>query len=202
MKKILSIFTLFLTILGLNNQVQGGEMDMENTKKLVVYFSKTGEQYSVGNITEGNTAIIANMIATQTGADLFEVKVKNDTYPTTYKALTEVALAEKKASARPEIVGDVANFAEYDVVFIGTPNWWADLPMALYTFMEAHDWNGKKIAPFVTHEGSGLSSIPNKIKNVTNTEVFDGLSVYGHVAQNSRDEAEKEVSAWLKKLGF
>lgn len=160
------------------------------TKTLVVYFSRTGEQYSVGNITEGNTAIIAKMIAEQTGADMFEVKVKNDTYPTAYKALTEVALDEKKANTRPEIVGDVANFADYDVVFIGTPNWWADMPMAMYTFMEAHDWTGKKIAPFVTHEGSGLSSIPSKIKSTTKADVLNGLAIYGHVAQNSREEVK------------
>ena len=142
------------------------------------------------------------MIAAQTGADLFEVKLKKDTYPAAYKALTEVALSEKKSGARPEIAGDVANFADYDVVFVGTPNWWADLPMAMYTFMEAHDWNGKKVAPFVTHEGSGLASIPNKIQTVTNAEMLSGLAVYGHIAQNSRDEAQKAVSAWLQQLGF
>ncbi|MBR1825416.1 MAG: flavodoxin [Alphaproteobacteria bacterium] len=202
MKKFLSIFALILTVFGLNNQAQAEEKNMANTKKLVVYFSKTGEQYSVGNISEGNTAIVAKMIAAQTGADLFEVKLKKDTYPAAYKALTEVALSEKKSGARPEIAGDVANFADYDVVFVGTPNWWADLPMAMYTFMEAHDWNGKKVAPFVTHEGSGLASIPNKIQTVTNAEMLSGLAVYGHIAQNSRDEAQKAVSAWLQQLGF
>lgn len=175
---------------------------MTGKKTLVVYFSKTGEQYDVGNITEGNTAIIAQMIAGQTGADVFEVKLKNDTYPTAYKALTEVALEEKKANARPEIAGDVANFADYDVIFIGSPNWWADMPMALYTFIEAHDWSGKTVAPFVTHEGSGLSSIPDKIKTATNADVLEGLAVYGHVAQNERDKANEAVIAWLKKLGF
>ena len=175
---------------------------MANTKKLVVYFSKTGEQYGVGNITEGNTAIIAKMIAAQTGADLFEVKVKNDSYPDAYKALTEVALAEKKASARPEMAEDIADFSKYDIVFIGTPNWWADLPMVMYTFMEAHDWQNKTVAPFVTHEGSGLSSIPGKIKTATDAKMLDGLAVYGHVAQNSRGQAQTSVSEWLKKIGF
>lgn len=201
MKKILySILTGLSVIAGFNAQAK--EMDMTGKKVLVVYFSKIGEQYSVGNITEGNTAIIAKMIAEQTGADLFEVKLKNDTYPAAYKALTEAALAEKKANTRPEIEGDVANFAEYDVVFIGSPNWWADMPMALYTFMEAHSWNSKIVAPFVTHEGSGLSSIPSKIKSVTNAEMLDGLAVYGHVAQNDREQAKIDVINWLKKLGF
>ena len=175
---------------------------MNNKKILVVYFSKTGEQYSVGNITEGNTAIIAKMIAKQTSGSLFEIKLKNDTYPASYKALTEVALSEKKANARPQTDGDVTNFAEYNIVFLGSPNWWGDLPMALYTFIKAHDWSGKIVVPFVTHEGSGLSSIPSKIKNATNAEMLEGLAIYGHVAQNDREQAKEDVMHWLNKLGF
>lgn len=201
MKKILSVILAGLTFFTIHN-TKAEEIDMTGKKVLVVYFSRTGEQYSVGNITEGNTAIIAKMIAEQTKADLFEVKLKNDTYPTAYKALTEVALSEKKANARPEIVGNLENFADYDVVFIGTPNWWADMPMALYTFIESHDWSGKTVAPFVTHEGSGLSSIPSKIKAATKAEMFEGLAIYGHVAQNDRAQAKQNVINWLKKLGF
>ena len=202
MKRFLTGCLTAITLGLLTINTQAKEIDMTGKKVLVVYFSRTGEQYSVGNITEGNTAVIAKMIAEQTGADMFEIKLKNDTYPAAYKALTEVALAEKKANARPEIIGDVANFADYDVVFIGTPNWWADLPMAVYTFMEAHDWKGKTVAPFVTHEGSGLSSIPSKIKSSTGAEMLDGLAVYGHVAQNDREQAKENVTNWLKKLGF
>ena len=175
---------------------------MTNKKMLIVYFSKTGEQYGVGNIAQGNTAIIAKMIAQKTKADLFEVKLKNDTYPSGYKELTEVALEEKKTGARPEIAENVKNFADYEVVFIGTPNWWGDMPMVLYSFIEANDWNAKTVVPFVTHEGSGLSSIPSKIKSATGAEVLEGLAVYGHVAQNEREEAEEKVDSWLKKSGF
>ncbi len=201
MKKILSVILAGLTFFTIHN-TKAEEIDMTGKKVLVVYFSRTGEQYSVGNITEGNTAIIAKMIAEQTKADLFEVKLKNDTYPAAYKALTEVALSEKKANARPEIADDVENFADYDVVFIGSPNWWSDMPMALYTFIEAHNWIGKTVIPFVTHEGSGLSSIPSKIKTATGTDMLDGLAVYGHVAQNDRAQAKQNVTNWLKKLGF
>lgn len=201
MKKILSSILMgFAILIGFNAKAE--EIDMTGKKVLVVYFSRTGEQYSVGNITEGNTAIIAKMIAEQTKADLFEVKLKNDTYPTAYKELTEVALSEKKANARPEIADDVENFADYDVVFIGSPNWWSDMPMVLYTFIEAHNWTGKTVIPFVTHEGSGLSSIESKIKTATGAEMFEGLAIYGHVAQNNRAQAKQNVSNWLKKLGF
>ena len=201
MKKILSIILAGLAFFGIN-KATAEEINMTGKKVLVVYFSRTGEQYSVGNITEGNTAIIAKMIADKTKGDLFEVKLKNDTYPAAYKALTEVALYEKKANARPEIAENVTNFADYDVVFIGSPNWWSDMPMALYTFIEANDWSGKIVAPFVTHEGSGLSSIPSKIKTTTNAEILDGLAIYGHVAQNEREQAKENVFNWLNKLGF
>ena len=111
-------------------------------------------------------------------------------------------MQEKKANARPEIVGNVTNFADYDVVFIGTPNWWADMPMALYTFIDANDWSGKTVAPFVTHEGSGLSSIPSKIKTTTNAEILEGFAIYGHIAKNDREQAKEKVINWLNKLGF
>ena len=202
MKKFLSILCLVISFF-MNFSVYAEEKMMSEQKNLVVYFSKTGEQYSVGNISEGNTAIVAKMIAEQTGADLFEVKLKKDTYPTTYKALTEVALAEKNANARPEIEGKVENFSDYETVFIGVPNWWADMPMAMYTFIESYDWADKTIVPFVTHEGSGLSSIPNKMEASAHPKaVLNGFEIYGHIAQNSREEAKEKVSAWLKKLGF
>lgn len=200
---ILVVITLLATACTAKPQAEKKEnKSMINKKTLVVYFSRTGEQYGVGNIKEGNTAIIAKMIANKTGADLFEIKLVNDTYPASYIALTKAAQKEKNENARPAIIGKVENFAQYDTVFIGTPNWWGDLPMPAYTFMEQYDWAGKTVAPFVTHEGSGLSSIPKYIKNTTKTEVLNGLAIYGHEAQNERESAQLKVDAWLKKLGF
>ena len=95
----------------------------------LVYFSRTGEQYSVGNITEGNTAIVAGMIADKTGGSLFEIKFADDVYPAGYSELIKFAQKEKRQKARPAITGTVDNFAEYDTVFIGYPNWWAEMPM-------------------------------------------------------------------------
>lgn len=159
------------------------------SKSLIVYFSRTGEQYSVGNITEGNTAIIAQMIADKTGGDLFEIKVAQDNYPKGYMALTEYAKEEKQQNARPEIVGSIDNFNDYDTIFIGYPNWWAEMPMPVYTFLDSYDLTNKKVYHFCTHEGSG------GVKR-------DGFAIYGHTAQNNRAEAEKQVAEWLKGLGF
>ena len=181
MKKILALLltALFATACNAKPNTEEAPKPMtQNNKVLVVYFSRTGEQYSVGNIKEGNTSIVAKMIADKTGADLFEIKLANDTYPASYTALTKAAQQEKRANARPEVAGKVSNFDDYGTVFIGCPNWWGDLPMAVYTFMEQYDWSGKKVAPFVTHEGSGLSSIPSSIKKTTKADVLNGFSLY------------------------
>ena len=158
------------------------------SKTLIAYFSRTGEQYSVGNITKGNTAIVAEIIAEKTGGNLFEIKVVNDNYPNEYTLLIQFAKEEKQENARPEIIGD-ANIDNYDTVFIGYPNWWAEMPMPVYTFLEKYDLSNKKVYKFCTHEGSG---------GVHN----DDFALFGHIAQNDRTEADKKVSEWLKGLGF
>lgn len=166
---------------------------------IVVYFSKTGEQYSVGTIAEGNTAKIAKLIAEQTGSDLFEI-VPEKPYSEGYKATTEAAKKEQGAKARPAYKGDVADFDKYDTVYVGYPNWWGDLPMIVYTFLESHSFAGKKIRPFCTHEGSGASGTKRSIESVcTGADVSDVLAVRGSTAQNDRASSEKAVAAWLKK---
>ena len=158
------------------------------SKTLIVYFSRTGEQYSVGNITKGNTAIVAEIIAEKTDGDLFEIKVVNDNYPNEYTPLIQFAKKEKQENARPEIIGDV-NIDNYDTVFIGYPNWWAEMPMPVYTFLEKYNLSSKKVYKFCTHEGSGGVHT-------------DDFALYGHIAQNDRPQAEKKVSEWLKSIGY
>ena len=174
-----------------------------NGKKLVVYFSHTGENYNVGYIEEGNTAIIADMIAEATSADKFEI-VPEKEYPTDYNECIEIAQQEKRANARPAVKGDIA-IEDYDVIFLGYPNWWGELPMCVYTFIEKHDWNGKTVIPFITHEGSGMGGTDSKIAKATagsNTLVGKGLAVQGKVAQENRTSAKKSVDNWLTGLGY
>ena len=165
-----------------------------------MYFSHTGEQYKVGTITEGNTAIIAKMIASKTGSDMFEV-VPEKAYPKKYKECIDVAKDEQRKNVRPAYKGEF-DTSGYDTVYIGWPVWWGDLPMVLYTFLESHDLNGKTIVPFTTHEGSGLANAASAMKKLyPKSDVKRGLAVYGHVAQNERAKAEKSVDEWLKKAG-
>lgn len=207
MKNII-LSTLGLLMLALptassaQNDKQNENRDMKTDKKvLVVFFSHTGENYGVGNITKGNTCIVAEMIAEATGGKLFEI-VPVQKYPKTYDACVDWAKKEKSAGARPAIEGDIA-VEEYDTVFIGYPNWWGDMPMPVYTFIERHDWQGKNIIPFCTHEGSGLSNTERYIAEACKgATVGKGLAMRGTTAQNSREQAKKSVLAWLERAGF
>ena len=173
-----------------------------NTKKiLVAFFSHTGENYAVGHIEQGNTHIVAELIASATGGTLFRIEPATP-YPDDYRACTEVAQREKRSKARPALVGDIAA-EEYDVIFLGYPNWWGDLPMCVYTFLEQHDWQGKVVIPFCTHEGSGLSDTENRLREACRgASVLNGLAVRGFVAQNEREKARKQVLEWLKQLKY
>ena len=172
---------------------------------LVVFFSRTGEQYTVGHIDKGNTAIVAQMIADETGADMFELKPKDDHYPNTYNELTEVAKREQNEKARPDYQGNVPDLSKYQTVFIGSPVWWGDWPMICYTFFEKNKdaLAGKTLIPFSTHEGSGLSGFDSKLSQVCpGSKVGEGLAVRGNDAQNKQDSVQTAVKDWLSGLGY
>ncbi len=176
-------------------QTEGG------SNMLVAYFSLAGEQYGVGVIEEGNTSIIAHMIAEQTGADLFEIEAVTP-YPTSHSELLDVSRQEIANNARPEIAGTVDNMDDYDTIFIGYPNWWSDMPMIVYNFLESYDLSGKTIVPFCTHGGSGLSDTESTIADITGGTMKDGFAIPGTTAQNDRDKAGSQVAEWLREEGF
>lgn len=175
----------------------------DGSKVLVVYFSRTGEQYGVGNISEGNTAIVAKMIAEITGGDTFEILPENDNYPTTYDALTDVAKQEQNDNARPAYKAGVPDLSKYDTIFIGAPVWWGDWPIICYTFFENENLSGKTLYPFATHAGSGLSGFDNKLSAAVNdATVGEGFSVPGSDCQNNQDSVRSKVNEWLSKIGY
>lgn len=172
-----------------------------NEKILVAYYSRIGEEYNVGNITKGNTAIVAEIIAQKTGADIFEIKPVTP-YPASYEECKKIASREKATKARPQFVGDI-DISGYDMIFIGYPIWYGDAPQIIYSFLESHDFGGKKIIPFCTHGGSGLSSTDQSIMLACPTaKILRGFELRGSVAQNNSAQAESVVADNLKRLGL
>lgn len=161
--------------------------DGEGKKELVAYFSWSG-----------NTENVANSIAAQTGTDIFKI-VPAEPYTNDYDELLDIATKEKQDGARPEIADTIENFEQYDVVYVGFPNWWSDMPMILYTFFDSYDLSGKTIAPFCTSGGSGLSGTVNSIKELEpEAEVLDGL----HIGDSASSDPDSAVEEWLESLRF
>ena len=185
-----------------SNDTPTAQGDSNNSKSIVVYYSRTGDNYSVGNIEIGNTAKIAAEIAKQSGADTFEITPVKP-YPAVYKECTDVAKQELEDNARPAIATTVENFDQYNTVYLGYPIWWGDAPMVVYSFLDKVKIDGKTIIPFCTHEGSGLGSTARKLaKAFPKAKVVqDGLSLRGATAQRDAAATEEAVVKWLKSLG-
>lgn len=180
----------------MNNQDETS-MD-KNGKTLVVFFSHAGENYSVGNIEVGNTKVVADYISEMTGADQFEIVADKD-YDMPYMQLIEVAKQEANNNELPPMVGKLENVDQYDTVFIGGPVWWGTYPQVMFTFFRDYDLNGKTLIPFTTHEGSGLASCVEDVKEAyPNADVKPGFAICGHEVRSGRNKVEK----WLKSLGF
>lgn len=172
---------------------------MANSKSLIAYFSRKGNNYVAGSIVNlpiGNTEVIAKKIQKLMGSDIFQIRTVQS-YPEDCTETTNVAREEQRENARPKLTEIVDNMDTYDVIYIGYPNWYGTMPMAVFTFLESYDFSGKTIVPFCTHEGSGLGSSERDIKKLCpNAKVLSGLAIRG----GSVDRADKDVVNWLKNL--
>lgn len=159
------------------------------SKPLVVYFSRSG-----------NTESVAMRIRDAVDADIFEIETVQD-YPEDYNELLDFARREQRAGARPALASHISDMGEYDLIFLGYPNWWGDMPMPLYSFLDEYDLSGKTIMPFVTSGGSGFSRTLRAIENAEpGARVLDGLSIRDRrVHDASTDEA---ISSWLAESGL
>lgn len=160
-------------------------------KSLIVYFSmpettnpdnmNAEAEYStvvIDGEVLGNTQYVAYVIQENTGADIFRIEPVNP-YPMNHEELEEVATKEKRNNAMPEIAAQVENIEQYETIFIGYPNWYADMPRIIYSFLEQYDLSGKTIIPFVTSGGSGFSNTISTIADLepdANVET-DGFSI-------------------------
>lgn len=146
----------------------------------------------------GNTGVVADMIAQATGADLFSIRTVEQ-YPDTYDATLDQGQQEQSDGARPELATHLENLDSYDTIFLGFPNWWGDMPMAVYTFLDEVDLSGKTVIPFVTSGGSGFSNTISTIQQMEpQATVQEGLSI----GASSATGAQQQVESWLRELGL
>lgn len=179
-------------------------------KVLIAYFSRVGnvdheEEVDaassasiqvIGGKHRGNTEIIAELIESETGGDLFFIETEKK-YPTNYEELEDLAQEEGSRGERPALASHVEDMASYETIYLGFPNWWFDMPMAVYSFLEEYDLSGKTIIPFCTSGGSGFSNAMEAIRELQPAaEVLEGLPIYQDDVTDSADE----VKEWLSHL--
>ncbi len=159
-------------------------------KVLVAYYSHSG-----------NTREVARQIAGVSGGELFEI-VPVTPYPSDYRTVVDQAKKEIEAGARPALKNRVEDMSQYDVIFIGSPCWWATVAPPVAMFLTSYDFAGKTVVPFMTHEGSRMGRSEEDIRKLCpKSQVPDGLPVRGGAVGSSKDAVEKWVRARLKS-GF
>ena len=189
-----------------------GTIAFSAEKPLVVYFSyyenadlpndvDTSASASIqvwNNKNTGNTGVVANIINEKVNGDIFPILVA-DKYSDSYDDTVDRGREEKNRNVRPQLVNHIENFGSYDTVFVGFPNWWYDMPMAMYSFFEEYDFSGKTIIPFVTSGGSGFSDTISAIRSLEpNAEVLEGISISGRRAADSEDN----ITEWLNRINY
>lgn len=166
--------------------------------RLIAFYSRADENYVNGLIKTlevGNTEIVAGMIKELTGADVVKIE-QMEPYARDYNECIAQAQADQRQNARPELRNCPETISEYDVIYLGYPNYWSTMPMAVFTFLEHFDFSGKTIKPFCTHEGSGMGSSVSDIKKLCPTaKVEKGLAIQGGSVRRARKDIEK----WSKE---
>ena len=164
--------------------------------KLIAFYSRADENYFGGTyrtIPVGNTERAARMLAELTGADLFKIEQKVP-YSADYQQCIAEAKRDLQKNARPELIALPETLDAYDEIYLGYPNYWGTMPMAVYTFLEHYDFTGKVIHPFCTHEGSGLSNTVQDIgKAAKGATVAPGLAICG----SDVDTARNKLKGWV-----
>ena len=204
MKRIIALMTA-VVVTAVSSTFSSPNAAAEETQHdnvLIAYFSRSGENYNVGVVERGNTDLLAEIISDETGGKLFRIETVKK-YPVAYDEMLAVATEERTNKERPELKTTIDDFESYDVVFVGYPIWWGDMPMAMYNFLESYDWSDKTVIPFNTHEGSGQANTVNTIKRICEgAEVMSGFSVRGSIVQNEGSSARTIVQNWLDTNNF
>lgn len=184
-----------------NNVNNPGDTDVPDGDILIVYFSRAGENWNVGYVEKGNTAVMGDYIREFTGGNVYEI-IPETPYPTDYTSMLAVSQHESDTNARPAIKNPLENLDRYSVIFIGSPIWYGGPPMIMRTFYETYPALAQKtIVPFGTHGGSGISSCVSLIRTYfPNAALLDSYGIAGDQIRN--EQSRDNVRAWLQKLGF
>lgn len=191
------------------NTASSNVSDNSDAKILIAYFTaaensgvdaiSSASYTTVGGNAVGRVRAVADMIQEQTGGELFSIQTAN-IYPADGGELIDQAADEQDEDFRPELTSHIENLDEYDVIFVGYPTWWYDMPMALYSFFEEYDFSGKTIIPFNVHNGSRFSGTISTIQELEPgaTVIEDGFTVSEHDVA----DAGADVVDWLNGLGY
>lgn len=206
MMLVLGIAVIMVAIFGIFTYLNNNQNESQDTNETVSNESKTDDINieNMGNTLilyfsmSGNTETVANYIHEEIGGDIVKLETVQ-TYPEDYDELVDYAREEQRDNARPELETAIENIEQYDTIFLGYPNWWGDMPMPIYSFLDRYDLSNKTIAPFITHGGSGLSGTPANIANEEpDAVVTEGLAING----DDVDDCQDEVNEWLNELNF
>ena len=189
---------------------EGSESIVEGSNVLIAYFSipedvETMDAISGASIVVkdnekmGNTEYVAKIVQQTIGGDLFRIETVEE-YPLDHDPLVDQAADEQDENKRPELLNHVDNFDQYETIILGYPNWWADLPMPVYTFLEEYDFGGKTIIPFVTHGGSGFSGTVRTISELQPDALVSENTL--SLSRNNVADSEEDVASWAESLGL
>lgn len=177
---LIAIVAMLLSGIGMQAQSASA-----SKKILVVYFSHSG-----------NTKVIANQIKDLTDGDIFEI-LPAKAYPSDYQACVDQAKKEINANYKPTLKTKLKNISSYDMIFVGSPCWWATMAPPVATFLSSYDFTGKTIVPFMTHEGSRMGRYASDIKKLCpKAKILEGLPVRG----SNVKEAKGNVNKWLREI--
>lgn len=206
MMLVLGIAVIMVAIFGIFTYLNNNQNESQDTNETVSNESKTDDINieNMGNTLilyfsmSGNTETVANYIHEEIGGDIVKLETVQ-TYPEDYDELVDYAREEQRDNTRPELETTIENIEQYDTIFLGYPNWWGDMPMPIYSFLDQYDLSNKTIAPFITHGGSGLSGTSANIANEEpDAVVTEGLAING----DDVDDCQDEVNEWLDELNF
>ena len=165
---------------------------------LIAYFSRADENYFSGalrTIQVGNTEVVAGLLEELTQTDCFKIEPVQP-YSADYNACIAEAQDDQRRDARPELRAYPDSLDEYDTIYLGYPNYWGTMPMAVFTFLERFDFAGKTICPFCTHEGSGMGRSEADIRRLCpGATVVPGLAIHG----SSAAKAGAALERWIGK---